>query len=106
MAFNVPHPNIIRARDVFTKRDHSGVEQVCTAYEFVGGGTLSTFVTGRMSFRKPLSLIEVMHYFSQICLAMKEIHDSGLIHGDLQIKRILLKDSTVKLSGFNFMQDL
>ena len=92
MAFNVPHPNILRARDVFAKKHDSGLEQVLTAYEFVSGGTLATFVAGRMSFKKPLTLTEVMHYFSQICLALKEIHDSFMIHGDLQLKRILLKD--------------
>ena len=34
MAFNLPHPNIIRVRDAFVRRDLTMKMSVCTAYEY------------------------------------------------------------------------
>jgi NIMA (never in mitosis gene a)-related kinase 1/4/5 len=44
---------------------------------------------------------EVLNYFTQICLAVKHIHDRKIIHRDLKAQNIFLeKNGTIKLGDF------
>jgi serine/threonine protein kinase len=57
--FEVPHPNIIRARDHFTKNDEEE-EQLYTVYEYADGGTLEDLIRKRVALPEK----ECLYYFA------------------------------------------
>lgn len=48
------------------------------------------------------ALLEVIH---EIMLGMKDVHDSGIIHRDLHLGNILVKDGHIILSDFGLSKD-
>jgi serine/threonine protein kinase len=49
---------------------------------------------------KNLSLQEAMRVFEEIMMGMKDIHDSDIVHQDIKLDNILIKDGKVKISDF------
>lgn len=64
----------------------------CNIYEYLNG---NPFVTDKL-------LLEVIH---EILLGMKDVHDSGIIHRDLHLGNILVKDGHIILSDFGLSKD-
>lgn len=86
------HPNITKLFDVF--QDNKKVYMVM---EYVGGGTLSSFLDNRDSVEEE----EIRRLFKQILSAVAYIQAKGFVHRDLKPENVLLdKSGNVKICDF------
>mmetsp|Transcript_20835 Transcript_20835/g.28751 ORF Transcript_20835/g.28751 Transcript_20835/m.28751 type:complete len:102 (-) Transcript_20835:1230-1535(-) len=80
------HPNIVRFREVYkTKKG-----KLCIVMDYADGGDLQGDVkrrhkekeqTGKLNY---MTEDEVLDRFTQICLAIKHVHDKKILHRDLK----------------------
>jgi len=97
---NLTHPNIIRFREVYkTKRG-----KLCIVMDYADGGDLQKYLKGT---KKYLKEDLILNWFTQICLAMKHVHDRKILHRDLKSQNIFLtKSEFVKLGDFGIARVL
>lgn len=97
---NLTHPNIIRFREVYkTKRG-----KLCIVMDYADGGDLQKFLK---TTKKYLKEDLILDWFTQICLAMKHVHDRKILHRDLKSQNIFLtKSQFVKLGDFGIARVL
>lgn len=94
------HPNIVRFREVYTTKKG----KLCIVMDYADGGDLSSRIKEAPAYM-PESTI--LNYFTQICLAVKHIHDRKIIHRDLKGQNIFLtKSNIVKLGDFGIARVL
>lgn len=88
------HPNIVRYVEHF--------EQEGTLFiimEYANGGDLYSSIQSRRG--RLFTEEEVLHYFSQLCLALSYLHEQNVLHRDLKSQNVFLtKDNVVKLGDF------
>jgi eukaryotic-like serine/threonine-protein kinase len=96
---HLQHPHIVRAYDA----GHVG-PQLYLATEFVEGTDLATVVTAR----GPLSVADACLVLYQAALALRHIHEKGLVHRDVKPSNFIRDRATgavkildLGLSGFN-----
>lgn len=75
------HPNIVALFD--TGRDLQGLNFI--VMEYVDGETFRDALANSR-----LSLLEILHVFVQICDALIEAHELGIIHRDLKFENVML----------------
>lgn len=95
------HPNIIRFKEVYkTKKG-----KLCIVMEYAEGGDLQKKIkdqNGAFFTEK-----QILDWFTQMCLAIKHVHDRKIIHRDLKSPNVFLtKDNTVKLGDFGIAKIL
>ncbi|CAD8124299.1 unnamed protein product [Paramecium sonneborni] len=95
------HPNIVKFREVYkTKKG-----RLCIVMEYADGGDLSQKI--KEAKGKCLSENQILDWFTQICLAIKHVHDRKIIHRDLKGQNIFLtKEGQVKLGDFGIARIL
>ncbi|KAA6357051.1 MAG: hypothetical protein EZS28_047422, partial [Streblomastix strix] len=74
--------------------------------EYCAMGDLRRFID---SLRKQKSTVTKKAYeiVGQVALSLKQLHQSGIVHGDIKAQNILLTDEfRVKITGFDFAQYL
>ncbi|CBH14960.1 protein kinase, putative [Trypanosoma brucei gambiense DAL972] len=88
------HPNITRYVDHF---EHRGALYI--VMEYADGGDLYSAIRNRRGTR--FSEKVILHYFSQLCLAMLHLHEKHILHRDLKTQNVFLtSDGVVKLGDF------
>ena len=101
LLLRVPHPNIIRVRDVFKAKGDIG-----TTFEFIKGGTLGA----KLAVTGPLKEADCINYFTQIALAFKEVHDMPAFHKNISTEHILVDETEagpiLKLTGFSKLRSM
>lgn len=103
------HPNITRFREVYkTKKG-----KLCIVMDYCDGGDLQTKVKNQYKLRtssgKPqyFDENEVLNWFTQICLALKHVHDKKILHRDLKSQNLFLtKRGILKLGDFGIARVL
>ena len=91
------HQNIIKLFEVFDSQKPKHTLNIVT--EYADGGDLSEKIKSQNN--KPFSESEILDYFTQICLALKHIHEKKIIHRDLKSGNVfLMKSGLVKLGDF------
>ena len=91
------HPNIIKLLEVFDSKKPKHALNIVT--EYADGGDLSEKIKSQN--KKPFTESEILNYFTQICLALKHIHEKKIIHRDLKSSNIfLMKNGLIKLGDF------
>ena len=93
------HQNIIKFYDLFESKKPKHSINIVT--EYADGGDLSEKIKERKNKNNNFSESEILDYFTQICLAIKHIHEKKIIHRDLKSGNIfLMKTGSVKLGDF------
>ncbi|PBJ75161.1 NIMA-related kinase [Trypanosoma cruzi cruzi] len=88
------HPNITRYVDHYEKNG-----SLYIVMEYANGGDLYTKIRSRKGVR--FTEKEILHYFSQICLALLHLHERHILHRDLKTQNVFLtNDGVVKLGDF------
>lgn len=88
------HPNITRYVDHFEQRG-----SLYIVMEYANGGDLYTKIKQRKGAR--FTEKEILHFFSQLCLALLHLHERHILHRDLKTQNVFLTtDGVVKLGDF------
>jgi NIMA (never in mitosis gene a)-related kinase len=96
------HPNIVKFKEVYkTKKG-----KLCIVMDYADGGDLAGKIKsqkGQQNFPEN----QILDWFTQICLALKHVHDRKIIHRDLKGQNIFLtKTDLVKLGDFGIARVL
>jgi len=97
LLLRMPHPNIIRIRDVFKSKGEIGM-----TYERIEDQTLKEKMMTRMSEA------ECIQTFVEICLAFQMIHDNKVMHKNVRPDHFLIEKDTgrVKVIGFSKLREM
>jgi NIMA (never in mitosis gene a)-related kinase len=69
--------------------------------EYAEGGDLAQRINTAKTQRSSFSEETILDWVTQICLAMKHIHDRKIIHRDIKAQNVFLaKDSSIRLGDF------
>jgi len=97
------HPNIICFREVY--RTKKG--KLCIVMDYAEGGDLAKKITEMQRKNALFSESQILDWFTQICLALKHVHDRKILHRDLKNQNIFItKDNTIKLGDFGIARIL
>ena len=96
------HPNIIKLFEFFESKVPKHTLNIVT--EYADGGDLSEKIKSQNN--KPFTESDILDYFTQICLALKHIHEKKIIHRDLKSGNVFLMQSgLVKLGDFGIAKN-
>lgn len=99
------HCNIVRFIEVF--RSNKPTPTLNIVMEYADGGDLNRTIKEMAEKKKIFPEEQILDWFTQICLAMKHIHDKKIIHRDLKSGNIFLtKSGMVKLGDFGIAKAL
>ena len=87
------HPNIVRVSDFFTEDDIPYM-----VMDYIPGKTLQAIVLPNNPLPEDLAL----KYIYQVGLAVKEIHNQGLLHRDIKPNNIILREGTEEVILIDF----
>ena len=94
------HPNIIHFREVLTDKDYLYI-----VMDYADGGDLSMKI--REQEGKFFDENKILDWFTQVCLAIKHIHDRKILHRDIKSQNIfLMKNRQIKLGDFGIAKCL
>jgi NIMA (never in mitosis gene a)-related kinase len=97
------HQNIIRFREVFIARKPRYTLNI--VMDYADGGDLQSRVKEQKG--KYFSETQILDWFTQICLSLKHIHDTKILHRDLKSQNVFLtKNGMVKLGDFGIAKCL
>lgn len=95
------HPNIIKFLEVYTTVNG----KLCIVMDYADGGDLSNKI--KEAKGKYFNESTILDWFTQICLAIKHIHDRKVIHRDIKGQNVFLtKTNVVKLGDFGIAKVL
>lgn len=95
------HPNVVEVIDVF--KTESG--KLWIIMEYADGGDLEKKLKSRNG--RHFSEGSILQWFTEVCLAVKHIHDRKIIHRDLKLQNIFLtRHGQVKLGDFGIARVL
>ena len=96
------HPNIIKLFEVIESTVPKHTLNIVT--EYADGGDLSEKIKSQKN--KPFTESDILDYFTQICLALKHIHEKKIIHRDLKSGNVFLMQSgLIKLGDFGIAKN-
>ena len=99
------HPNIVGFREVYKTR----TGKLCIVMDFVDGGDLNDMIRNKRRESQTADSYEARHFseerivniFTQVCLAVKHMHDRRILHRDIKGKNIFMtKTGIAKLGDF------
>ena len=94
------HPNIIHFREVLTDKDFLYI-----VMDYADGGDLSIKIKEQNGNFFPEN--KILDWFTQVCLAIKHIHDRKILHRDIKSQNIfLMKNGQIKLGDFGIAKCL
>ena len=86
------HPNIVRYIDVFLHQELIGDvltnDYVCICMEFCPGGCLRDYMESDDFV--PLSPLQILDCFQQVCLGVLFTHGMNIVHTDLKLENIMV----------------
>jgi predicted Ser/Thr protein kinase len=91
-----PHPNLVQTYGVSIDSDHPYI-----VLEYCEGGSLDQIV-----FKQTLGSKEQRAIVLGIAYGLTHLHENKIIHRDLAVRNILLKDGTPKISDFGMSRIL
>ena len=99
------HPNIIKFVEVF--RSTKPTRMLNIVMDYADGGDLQNKIKDHKRKGSYFSENAILDWFTQICLALKHIHDKKILHRDLKSQNIFLtKNGLIKLGDFGIAKCL
>lgn len=99
------HPNIIKFIEVF--RSSKPTSTLNIVMDFAKGGDLQRKIKSQRAKKQYFHESHILDWFTQICLAIKHIHDKKILHRDLKSQNIFLSDNgLIKLGDFGIAKCL
>ncbi len=100
---NFKHPLIVRFIEVYATK-HNKLKIVM---EYAECGDLSKAIAAKRAEKRQFEEAQVLDWFTQICLAMKHVHDRKILHRDIKGQNIFItKANTLKLGDFGIARVL
>ncbi|KAM3146684.1 hypothetical protein pb186bvf_001214 [Paramecium bursaria] len=96
------HPCIIRYRESFVDKNR----YLCIVMDYADEGTLDQKINIYKQNNEYMNEQQVLEWFTQMCLAVKYIHDKRIIHRDLKTQNIFIKANEIKLGDFGIAKML
>ena len=94
------HPNIIRFREVINDNNYLYI-----VMDYADGGDLSMKIKEQNGKFFPED--KILDWFTQVCLAIKHIHDRKILHRDIKSQNVfLMKNGQIKLGDFGIAKCL
>lgn len=94
------HPHIVKFLFLFKTESYLNI-----VMEYADGGDLNKIIRETKGSHFPEN--QILNWFTQICLAIKHIHDRKIIHRDLKCQNIFMtKEGLVKLGDFGIAKNL
>jgi len=91
------HPNIIGFRDVYKTKNG----KMSIVMDYADGGDLHGMIKKKKLQGELWNEDHILNWFTQICLALKHIHDRKIMHRDLKSHNVFLtKNGVIKLGDF------
>ena len=79
--------------------------KLCIVMDFADGGDLAKILRDQKGIY--FSESQILDWFTQICLAMKHVHDRKILHRDLKSQNIFItKANIIKLGDFGIAREL
>ncbi|EGR34335.1 protein kinase domain protein [Ichthyophthirius multifiliis] len=95
------HPNIVKFKEIYKTKS----QKLCIVMEYANGGDLSKTIQNANG--KLFSQNQILDWFTQICLAVKHVHDRKILHRDIKGQNIFLtKENICKLGDFGIARVL
>lgn len=82
---SLKHPYIVRYWESFTNN-----AVLCIVMDYCEGGDLWHYIAGCKRKRTTISEAQVVRWFTQMCLALKYIHEKNVLHRDLKTQNVFL----------------
>lgn len=99
------HSNIIKFIEVFRSSKPSATLNI--VMDYAKGGDLQKRIKEQRLKKQYFSESNILDWFTQICLAIKHIHDKKILHRDLKSQNIFLTENgVVKLGDFGIAKCL
>ncbi|XP_051981610.1 probable serine/threonine-protein kinase nek2 [Xyrauchen texanus] len=95
------HPYIVDYKESF---EENGSLYIIMNY--CEGGDLAKVMAVQKNIAVHLPEEKILDWFTQICLALKHIHDKGIFHRDLKPQNIFLTEGTLVLGDFGITKTL
>lgn len=100
---NLNHPNIVKFVEVYVTKQN----KLKIVMEYAECGDLSKAISERKKTKKFFDESQILDWFTQICLAMKHVHDRKILHRDIKGQNIFIsKTNTLKLGDFGIARVL
>lgn len=98
------HPYIIKQKEhFFTKSETKKTLHI--VMEYVSGGDLAQIIKSKKT--KYISETLILDWFTQLCLAVKHVHDRKILHRNIKPSNIFLKSNNhIKLGDFGIAKCL
>ena len=109
IAMQMHHPNVVKTHEYAVGDDNLGwiVMELCLEGTLRNAIDCGMFRTSNSFFDGTSDLLQAFEVSYQIASGMKCMHDSGIIHGDLNCNNILLSDQKeVKIGDFGMSRAL
>eukprot|EP00928_Gymnodinium_smaydae_P086307 TRINITY_DN7033_c0_g1_i1.p1 TRINITY_DN7033_c0_g1~~TRINITY_DN7033_c0_g1_i1.p1 ORF type:complete len:489 (-),score=68.31 TRINITY_DN7033_c0_g1_i1:250-1545(-) len=101
------HPNVVKYRESFTQD-----ATLCIVMDYCDGGDLRQYITSSRRRRERIPEPQVLRWFTELCLALKHMHDKKILHRDVKSPNIFLAQReygeglTAKLADFGIAKIL
>ncbi|CAD8174012.1 unnamed protein product [Paramecium pentaurelia] len=99
---NLHHPCIIEYRESFVDKN----KYLCIVMDYAEEGTLYQRLEQQKQRQEHLKESQIIEWFTQICLAVKYIHDRRIIHRDIKTQNIFISKGEIKLGDFGIAKSL
>lgn len=82
---NMKHPYIVKYWESFCND-----QLLCIVMDYCEGGDLSQYIAKCRRQRSPIPENQVVRWFTQMCLALKYMHEKNILHRDIKPQNVFL----------------
>lgn len=90
---------ILKYVDSLIQRQTDDIYEILLLTKYCRSGGLIQLMNDRLTQNSRLNESEILHIFCDLCEAVADLHQAGIIHRDIKIENILIdRDSTTSAS--------